>query len=202
VESYGYRLKRALLTVFGDIKIFPGPLWIVYHPRTFRIKGAETRHISSLIEPGDVVMRAYTSYLDGYFIPKGESKCSHSGLYVGDGLVVHSIAEGAQEIDLIDFCRTDRIVVLRPGRGQEWAVQHAEKCADKAIPYDFDFAPGPGKYYCHELTASCFPELDIQPLSRKILGFVNSPVAYLADSFYTNPNFQVVYETDGGVVKP
>jgi uncharacterized protein YycO len=142
-------------------------------------------------------MRAFVNYLDGYFIPKGRSRCSHSGLYVGDGNVVHSKAEGAQEIDLIDFCRTDRIVVLRPNQGQAWAVQHAKKCADKAIPYDFDFTPGPNKYYCHELTASCFPDLDIRPLSRKALGIMNSPVAYLADSFYTNPNFLHLYETNG-----
>ncbi len=197
MDSLGYRLRRAFLTVFGDIKVFPWPLWIIYQPKTFRIKGAETRHIASLVEPGDVLMRAYRNYLDGYFIPKGESGCSHSGLYIGDGMVVHSIAEGALEIDLIDFCRTDRIVILRPGWGQEWAVQHARKCVDEAVPYDFDFSPGPGKYYCHELTASCYPDLDIHQVSRKILGLVNSPVAYLADSFYTNPNFRLVYETDG-----
>ena len=198
MDSRLYRLKKAVLTVFGDIKVFAGPLWFVYHPKSFRIKGTETRHISSIVEPGDVVMRAYINYLDGFFIPKGTSKCSHSALYVGDGKLVHSIAEGAQEIDVIDFCRTDRIVVLRPNQGKTWAVQHAKKCADKAIPYDFDFDPESSKYYCHELTASCFPDIDIHPLSRKVLGLMNSPVAYLADSFYTNPNFQLVYEANGG----
>ena len=197
MDSKWYRLKKAFLTIFGDIKVFSDPLWFVYQPRSFRIKGAETRHISSIVEPGDVVMRAYINYLDGYFIPKGKSKCSHSALYVGDGKLVHSIAEGAQEIDLIDFCRTDRIVVLRPNQGKTRAVDHAKKCADKAIPYDFDFEPGSCKYYCHELTASCFPDLDIRQLSRKVLGFIDSPVAYLADSFYNNPNFKNVYETNG-----
>ena len=197
MDSNVYRLKKAFLTVFGDIKVFSGPLWFVYQPKSFRIKGAETRHISSIVEPGDVIMRAYINYLDGFFIPKGTSKCSHSALYVGDGKVVHSIAEGAQEIDLIDFCRTDRIVILRPDQGKAWAVQHAKNCANKAIPYDFDFTPGPNKYYCHELTASCFPDINIHQLSRKVLGFINSPVAYLADSFYTNPNFQHVYEANG-----
>lgn len=197
VDSFWYRLKKATLTVFGDVKVFIGPLWIVYQPKSFQIKGVETRYISSIVEPGDVVMRAFINYLDGYFIPKGASKCSHSGLYVGAGKVIHSIAEGAQEIDLIDFCRTDRIVVLRPNQGQAWAIQHAKKCADKAIPYDFDFSPGPGKYYCHELTASCFPDLGICQLSRKIFGILDSPMAYLADSFYTNPNFQHIHETNG-----
>jgi hypothetical protein len=197
MDSYCYKAKKIVLTIFGDIKVFLWPLWIVYQPNSFRIKGAETRQVSAILKPGDVVMRAYINYLDGYFIPKGRSKCSHSGLYVGDGKVVHSIAEGATEIDLIDFCRTDRLVVLRPNKGQDDAVNRAKDFAIKKIPYDFDFKPEPGKFYCHELTAYCYKELEIRQLSRKILGIINSPEAYLADSFYTNSNFEIIYETDG-----
>jgi hypothetical protein len=199
MDSYLYRIKKTFLTVFGDIKIFAGPLWIIYHPYSFRVKGNETRYIASILEPGDIVMRSYINYLDGYFIPKGISKCSHSGVYIGDNTIVHSIAEGAMTIDVIDFCRTDRIVILRPKGGQSAAIKHARHCANKSIPYNFNFVPGPGKYYCHELVASCFPDFNIQPLSRKVLGFINSPAAFLADSFYTNPNFQHIYETNGCV---
>lgn len=191
-----YELKRALLTIFGDIKVFKWPLFMVYHPTSFKIKGRDTREIMEVLESGDVVMRAYDYYLDGYFIPKGESKCSHSGLYIGDNLIVHSIAEGSTVDDMIDFCRADRIVVLRPDGGQEWAVAHAKKCADAKVEYDFNFTPGPGKYYCHEFTASCFPDLGIETLSRKIFKFIRSPKAFLADSFYTNKNFTKVYSSD------
>lgn len=197
MESLGYRIKKAFLTVFGDIKVFPGPFWVIYQPSSFRIKGLETRGIMAQVQPGDVLMRGYVNYLDGYFIPKGESGCSHSGVYIGDGLMVHAIAEGAQRIDLIDFCRCDRIVLLRPASGQERAIAHVIRCADQDVPYDFNFKPGNGKYYCHELTASAYPDLGIQPLSRKVLGLFDSPVAYLADSFYTNPNFERLYESSG-----
>ncbi len=188
-----YALKRKALTIFGDIKIFKWPFFVIYQPTSFRVKGVDTRKIMDCLVPGDVVMRAYVDYLDGYFIPKGESGCSHSGLYVGDNQVVHSIAEGSELIDIIDFCRTDKMVVLRPRNYQKWAINHAKKCADKNIPYDFDFTPGPGKYYCHEFTASCYPKLNIEMLRRKILGFISSPKAFLADSFYTNKNFEKIY---------
>lgn len=193
MSDYIYALKRTALTIFGDIKIFKWPLFIIYQPTSFRMKGTHTREIMAILIPGDVVMRAYDDYLDGYFIPKGDSGCSHSGLYIGNNQIVHSIAEGSTLIDVIDFCRTDKIIVLRPNGHQEWAIDHATKCADANIPYDFNFSPGPGKYYCHEFTASCYPKLNIKALSRKILGFIPSPKAFLADSFYTNENFKKVY---------
>jgi hypothetical protein len=191
--SLMYNAKRFVLTIFGDIKIFKWPFFVIYQPTSFRIKGADTRNIMNCIQPGDVIMRAYNDYLDGYFIPKGESGCSHSGLYVGDNMVVHSVAEGSSLIDIIDFCRADKIIVLRPSNGQEWAIEHAKKCADANIPYDFNFEPGPGKYYCHEFTASCYPQLNIKPLSRKVFGFISSPKAFLADSFYVNSNLTKIY---------
>jgi Permuted papain-like amidase enzyme, YaeF/YiiX, C92 family len=194
MKSVIYKLKKILLTVFGDIKIFKWPFFLIYQPTSFRIKGSETRCIIATLAPGDVVMRAYDNYLDGYFIPKGICGCSHSGLYIGEGIVVHSIAEGSQRIDIMDFCRADTLIILRPDCQPTWAIEHANKCADASIPYDFDFKPGSGKYYCHEFTASCYPHLEIKPLSRKVLGFLSSPTVFLADSFYTNKHFRVMYK--------
>lgn len=197
IKKLYYQVKTAVLTVFGDIKIFKWPMFVVYDASSFRIKGDDTRKIIEILKPGDVVMRAYRSYLDGYFIPTGESRCSHSGLYVGNGQIIHSIAEGCQKDDIIDYCRADRIMILRPRRWQRRAIIHAERCASENTPYDFDFEPDAGKYYCHEFTASCYPRFKIQPLSRKVFGFLPSPVVYLADSFLTNPNFTMVFESDG-----
>ena len=193
MASLLYEFKRIVLTIFGDIKVFKWPLFVIYQPTSFRIKGFDTRTIMTHILPGDVVMRAYDDYLDGHFIPKGSSGCSHSGVYIGENNIVHSIAEGSSIIDIIDFCRCDKMIVLRPDSGQEWAIEHAKKCADANIPYNFNFTPGPGQYYCHEFTASCYPHLSIEPLSRKILGFLSSPIAFLADSFYVNKRFTKIY---------
>lgn len=188
-----YRVKRRLLTIFGDIRLFRWPMFVVYQPDGYRVKGPETRAVMDLLRPGDVLLRAYDDYLDGRFIPGGDSRCSHSGVYIGHGEVVHAIAEGCVCDDVIDFCRCDRVVVLRPDAGQAWAVDHAYKCAEASIPYDFDFQPGPGTYYCHEFTASCYPGLGIAMVSRTALGFIRSPRVYLADSFYDNPHFTRIH---------
>ncbi|PKN96849.1 MAG: hypothetical protein CVU43_18605 [Chloroflexi bacterium HGW-Chloroflexi-5] len=62
-----YSIKSRFLTIFGDIKIFKWPMFAIYHPTTFRIKGYHTREIMNIVKPGDVVMRSYRDYLDGYF---------------------------------------------------------------------------------------------------------------------------------------
>lgn len=193
MSNHLHAIKRWALTIFGDIKIFRWPLFVIYQPTSFRIKGRDTREVMAILQPGDVVLRAYDDYLDGYFIPKGESGCSHSGLYIGNNTIVHSIAEGSTLIDVIDFCRTDKIIVLRPDGGQAWAIEHAQRCADANTPYNFDFTPGLGKYYCHEFTASCYPDLHIETLSRTVLGLLASPKAFLADSFYSNRHFTPMY---------
>ena len=59
------------------------------------------------------MLRGYDNYLDGYFIddPHGYS---HGAIYVGDGKIIHAVAQGVSEIDVLDFMRCDRICVLRP----------------------------------------------------------------------------------------
>jgi hypothetical protein len=83
-------------------------------------------------KPGDILVRGFKNYLDGYFIP---GYFSHAGLYVGpvvekdkelvhrprgkklfrpgEQMVVHALAEGVLMEDLIQFCRCDYLAVLR-----------------------------------------------------------------------------------------
>jgi hypothetical protein len=124
-------LRDTLLTILGDIKIFRWPMFAVYDPGSYRVKGRDTREVLDLIKPGDVLVRGYEMYLDGKFIP---GYFSHAGLYLGElkeedaaqvkegsrrrfrtgkQLVIHAIAEGVLLEDLIDFCRCDRLLVLR-----------------------------------------------------------------------------------------
>lgn len=39
---------------------------------------------------------------------------SHGAIYAGDNKVIHAVAEGVSEVDLIDFCKCDRIAIFRP----------------------------------------------------------------------------------------
>lgn len=68
------------IRIFGDLKVFPVPPVIVYDPGSYRVKGADIRRAMSRIEPGDLLVRGYRRYLDGYFIP---GYFSHVGMYLG-----------------------------------------------------------------------------------------------------------------------
>lgn len=66
-----------------------------------------------MLEPGDVILRGFDNYLDGYFIddPHGYS---HGAIYVGKEKIIHAVVEGVSEINVLDFMRCDRICILRP----------------------------------------------------------------------------------------
>lgn len=123
---------NAFLKVFGDLKIFPWPFFLIYDPGSYRVKGEDIRDVIQLARPGDILLRGYYNYLDGYFIP---GYFSHVGLYLGEiteadktylptpagekyfrtgeQIVAHAMAEGVFMEDLINFCRCDVMAILR-----------------------------------------------------------------------------------------
>ncbi|WP_242355031.1 MULTISPECIES: hypothetical protein [Anaeromyxobacter] len=139
------RVRDALMDVLGDVKVFRFPMWIVYDPGSYKVKGRDARAVIDRVRPGDVLVRGYDAYLDGKLIP---GLFSHVGLYLGrttpadrdlapagarerlalgEQIVIHAIAEGVLTEDVLDFCRCDRLVVLRfPARLR----QRAEAPAD------------------------------------------------------------------------
>ena len=131
-------LKKIFLTILGDIKIFKFPLFIIYDPSTFRVKGYHTRLAMEMLKPGDIILRRYRMYLDGAFIP---GKYSHTGVYIGDGKVIHAVAEGVSKIDIIDFLRCDGFCILRQNdvNAALNAVKYVESVLGEKGQYDFDF---------------------------------------------------------------
>lgn len=129
-------LQSRFLRMFGNIKYFSWPLFFVYDPKGYQVKGDEVRKIINLIQPGDIVVRGYDKYLSGAFIP---GYFSHVGLYVGEvkeddkrffddsagivdqekyfctgeQMVVHAMAQGVFMEDIINFCLCDRMIILR-----------------------------------------------------------------------------------------
>jgi hypothetical protein len=125
------RLRDRLLTILGDVKVFRWPMFLVYDPGSYRVRGRDMRELIELVRPGDVLVRGYTMYLDGKFIP---GYFSHAGLYLGPvteadralaperhrgrvepgaQMVIHAVAEGVGMLDVLDFARCDRLLVLR-----------------------------------------------------------------------------------------
>lgn len=127
-----HSLWQSFLTIFGDIKVFKWPMFILYDPGSYLVKGEDMRQVIATIKAGDILVRSYKNYLDGFFIP---GYFSHAGLYVGkvvaedeklielsegkkhfrtgDQMVVHSMAEGVFMEDVLNFCRCDYLAILR-----------------------------------------------------------------------------------------
>ena len=186
-------IKRWFLTIFGDIKVYRFPMFILYAPDTFRVKGNDTRKALELLKPGDIVLRKYVHYLDGYFIP---GKYSHSSLYVGDGKIVHAVADGVELIDAIDFLRCDRFCILRQDdeAEAEKAVAFAKAQEEKKAKYDFDFVSGNGSFYCHELVAAAYSDLGIEKKGVTMFKLFRIQPRFLAESFLENGKFRTVME--------
>ena len=204
-----HNIKVAFLYVLGRIKVYRWPMFIVYDPKGYNVKAVGIRTAMSIVRKGDVIVRRYKNYLDGYFIP---GRFSHSGVYVGDGVIIHAMSDGVQKIDIIDFLRCDGFAILRV---KDKAGRDMREISAKAIDiahsylgneYDYDFeieerrkeGKPTEKVYCHELTRKCFPDLDI-PLVKPSLwnGMIkmrNEKV--LAQSFFESEDFDVIYDSD------
>ena len=98
------------------------------------------------------------------------------------------MSQGVFQQDLIDFLRCDRIVVFKPKKDLIKAVKIAK--SKIGSPYDFNFKLNNDAYYCHELVAACYPNLEI-PTFRSYGRDV-----YTIHSFIKSPDFEIVYEFD------
>lgn len=193
MKKLWYKLKSKVLTIFGDLKIYKFPFFLIYNPKGYKVKGDDIREINNNIKPGDIIARKYDAYLDGFFIP---SKYSHTGIYIGDNKIIHMIAEGCICDDIIEFCKTDYICILRPKKGVKKAIERANKIYKfQKSQYDFDFNNKNGnlKLYCHEFTRYCYKELDIKPTSGSIFGgLLKTKNKYLYDSFANSKDIRVL----------
>ncbi len=161
-------LWKKFLKIFGDIKVFPKPLFLLYHPKSYKISGEEMREVIEILQPGDILIRGYKHYLDGFFIP---GEFSHAGLYLGNvpeksdvrlpensdkfyregkQVVIHAMAQGVFMEDVLNFCRCDSMVILRRRPDEEhWKIRRsnfrsiyfeAMQHLGKEYDFQFDFA--------------------------------------------------------------
>lgn len=185
---------QQFLTIIGNIKIYKTPCFIQYSKEEYdyKVRGNVIREINNLLQPGDIVLRHYDNYLDSFLIP---GYYSHSSIYIGDNKIIHAVAEGVKEIDVIDFCQCDGICVLRPIKEQSKAIEFAKNNLGKA--YDFKFnTEDSSEFYCHELVANCYKDLNIKAFpiifGDKDIKFLKP--RYLAESFLENENFEKIFE--------
>jgi hypothetical protein len=212
--------------------------YLVENPPAYRIGGRDMQAILSKIEKGDILLRGYDGYVDGFMI-RHASVCSskgfqpgwftHAAIYMGkideqdqqhvpetfrqnpsyfqqgENMVIHAMAKGVHTQDLLTFCRSDYLVVLRvkpglKGLDSETVVAEARRSALDKIgkSYDFDASDTQSfsRFSCSELVYYCFRSvrdalrIEPQPHALYPLSPLNKKLALLKrvtivpDDFY------------------
>ena len=217
-------IRNSFLKVFGDIKVFPYPFFLLYNPGSYMVKGDEMRKVIEVIQEGDILIRGYKNYLDGYFIP---GFFSHAGLFLGkvprgdnedivpevvkgfyrtgEQVVMHSMAEGVFMEDVLNFCRCDYMIILRrkpeveSPEQQQIDFNEVYKRAFRYLgtPYDFKFDFSKFHHLsCTEFVYVCYE--DIMPAYQ--VGITTRKVLGIKkelltpDDFLT-PQFEIVWKS-------
>ena len=195
IKSVYRKIQATVLKIFGYIKVYPAPMFIVYDPSYFKMTGDKMREVENLLKPGDIICRGYDNYLDSYFIAlTSPDRYSHAGVYIGDNKIIHAMQPRVREDDILDFMECDRIVVFRPRKGKTLAIKRAKSFLAEGTEYDYDFKLDSGKLYCFELAAECYKELDKTIYQKKALFGLVKRNLILASSFAESKDFTRVFE--------
>lgn len=179
-----YRIKSNLLSFLSDIRVYPGGV-IFAGESSYQIKGKETREITDIIEPGDILLRRYSHYL-GSILIKGYF--SHAAIYIGDNSIIHMLGSGITLEDILTFLRCDDICVLRYKNKEliNLAIEKAKKDLSNNIQYDYNFdGEDMTKFYCTEFVDNLFE----CPIKNKI---GNNKVV-LPDHFLNSDKFTKIW---------
>ena len=188
--------------------------YLVENPPAYRIGGANMQEILKNIKEGDILLRGYDGYVDGFMI-RHASVCSkkgfqpgwftHAAIFMGslndkdqqhvpepfqqntgyfkqgENMVIHAMAKGVHCQDLLTFCRSDYLVVLRMkpglnGLDAKTVIADARRSALEKIgkSYDFDASDTQSfsRFSCSELVYYCFRSvreaLQIAPLPHAL----------------------------------
>lgn len=194
-----YIIKKWLFTLIGDTKWagWKRPLWITINAASFMLKGKHYRKTSKDVQPGDILVRRFEGYIDKWLIP---GWFNHAGIYVGNyggerKQVIHAISNGVVVEDLIDFMRTDHLIVLRPPAEYiEEAVACAKGLVGREYDFEFDFTETL-RFSCTELVAFCYDGM-IEGKKR----FGRHTV--VADDIVACPSLLIVWDsTDGEITR-
>jgi len=180
--------------IVGNTKVFRYPVWFVYDPDQPKVDGSHMLKLMEVAKPGDILMRGWRHYLNGYFIP---GDYSHGGIYLGNNEVLHAVPQGVCRCNVIDFINADRICLLRPKKHVSIAVETALMLESRHLPYDYKMTKGDEALYCFELCAECYRRLaNIEKVQPKLLGGLikRSEPAWLSFSFLNSPDFYTVME--------
>lgn len=190
MRTFLYLLWSKFITFIGDIKFFgwKQPFWFVFNASGYKLRGEHYREVIKIIKPGDVLLSRSEQYLDTYLIP---GFWTHAGFYFGGTKerVIHAISDGVIIEDIINFMRTDMLVVLRP---HEHHIERAIALARSMINMEYDFIfdfNNKNRLSCTELIYCCYPRL-IQPKKR-----MGKMMVVADDIFFDTESFTVIWDS-------
>lgn len=186
-----YKLQRLIFTFLGDVKYFGigHPLWFQINAHGYKLRGEHYRQVRELILPGDIVVRRFDDYLSSYMLP---GWWNHMGIYIGhDGQkaeqVVHAVSEGVIQEDILNFMRSDHMIILRAHEGRESAIHKAKSIVGRPYDFGFDFQET-DRFSCTELVSYCYPGV---ASPKKRFG----RLTYVADDFVASPLLEHVWDS-------
>lgn len=194
--SWLYNIKKWVFTFIGDIKWsgITHPFWFTINACGYGLRGDHYREVRPMLQPGDILLRRFEGYIDKWFIP---GWWNHAGIYVGgeNERVVHAISNGVMCDDILNFMRTDHMIVLRYNKEDP---DYIKNVVDKAMSivgeeYDFDFNFGEAnRFSCTELASYCHHKIDLKP-TRRLSSLMKEVV--VADDFLKCKDLSVVWDS-------
>jgi len=159
------------------------------------LTGKHYKHISDMIEPGDVIQVSDPWKLTGLLIPGWD----HSELVLDDeGNSVGCHAEGLRYsllFDTLKECKEVRILRCKDRAWAEFAALNGAELFERnkinPITYDLMFSLGVEALYCHELIMFCYPMIRFDLSDAAGLGLPYLSALGIAE----NEAFQLVFDS-------
>ena len=143
-------IMKSFLTFLGNVHLSKYPFFIQYKPKFHKLKGSDIRKVINELQPGDVLLRRYDGYLNVLLTP---GFYSHSGIYIEKNTIMHMLGSGLVKEDILNFCKTDSICILRCNNPEllKEALIEIERVKILELEYDYEFETTDNQYYCTEL---------------------------------------------------
>jgi len=181
------RLTAAVSKVairFADrVQVYPSPPFVCFCSLAPKIRGEEADKVAGLLKKGDVILSRWDRYVTSRAVP---GFWSHCGIASGKKKVIHAALDGVIEDHVLDFLRTDWVMILRMGGddaedARRKAVAVARDARGREYDYLFDGCD-PKAVYCFELVRMAYP---VVPEKMRIL----------AKDIIDAPGFEPVFDS-------
>lgn len=187
-------IKKKFLDFLATIRFYKTPFFIVFGPRGYKFK--DTLNIFNIVRPGDIILRRYDSYMSSFMIP---GYWKHAGIVFDKHTVIHSVGKGVCTEDVLQFCRTDEICILRvPGlkkEDKEKILNRAAKVLGSNYDYDFN-VKDTSAFYCSELVAFALKDyVKFEPKSHLILGAFPTFPTIMPQHLFEHKDLKIIYDS-------